>query len=152
MARLNLFLIGYVLSTFDFGSVQGFVTDLCYGVILVLSLLLTVALPYLQRWLRYVSPLLVFVVLGLLFIGVALHATFDYTTLSPLGGPPANSSQPPAPATAEWIAAPPLEQVEAGRTSCARCSPRGFRSWPSLLLAVVGIAAHSDLAGGPTAD
>ena len=62
LGALNLFLIGYVLSTFDFGSVQGFVTDLCYGVILVLSLLLTLALPYLQRWLRYVSPLLVFVV------------------------------------------------------------------------------------------
>ena len=88
LGALNLFLIGYVLSTFDFGSVQGFVTDLCYGVILVLSLLLTVALPYLQRWLRYVSPLLVFVVLGLVFTGVALHATYDYSTLSPHGAPP----------------------------------------------------------------
>ena len=64
LGALNLFLIGYVLSTFDFGTVQGFVTDLCYGLILVLSLLLTLALPYLQRWLRYVSPLIVFVVLG----------------------------------------------------------------------------------------
>ncbi len=73
------------MSTFDFGSVQGFVTDLSYGVILVLSLLLTVALPYLQRWLRYVSPLLVFVVLGLVFIGVALHATYDYTARSRAG-------------------------------------------------------------------
>src|SRR6185437_14929076 len=43
LGALNLFLIGYVLSTFDFGAVQGFVTDLSYGVILVLSLLLTVA-------------------------------------------------------------------------------------------------------------
>ena len=46
LGALNLFLIGYVLSTFDFGAVQGFVTDLSYGVILVLSLLMTVALPY----------------------------------------------------------------------------------------------------------
>ena len=86
LGALNLFLIGYVLSTFDFGAVQGFVTDLCYGLILVLSLLMTVALPYLQRWLRNVSPFLVFVVLGLLFIGVALHATYDYTALSPHAG------------------------------------------------------------------
>ena len=104
LGALNLFLIGYVLSTFDFGSVQGFVTDLCYGLILVLSLLLTVALPYLHRWLRHVSPLLVFIVLGLVFIGVALHATFDYTTLAAHDGAAAGSD--------DWIAAPPLEQVE----------------------------------------
>ena len=84
LGALNLFLIGYVLSTFDFGSVQGFVTDLSYGVILVLSLLLTVALPYLQRWLRYVSPLLVFVVLGLVFTGVALARDVRlYDSVSP---------------------------------------------------------------------
>jgi ribose transport system permease protein len=112
LGALNLFLIGYVLSTFDFGAVQGFVTDLSYGVILVLSLLLTLALPYLQRWLRHVSPLLVFVALGLVFVGVALHATFDYTTLSPFGGPPADGAAPIAPPPG--IAAPPLEQVEAG--------------------------------------
>ncbi len=139
LGALNLFLIGYVLSTFDFGSVQGFVTDLSYGVILVLSLLLTLALPYLQRWLRYVSPLLVFVVLGLIFVGVALHATFDYTTLSPLGGPPADSSQPPAPATAEWIAAPPLEQVEAGPDFLRTLLSTRLAQLAVVLLAVVGI-------------
>ena len=104
LGALNLFLIGYVLATFDFGSVQGFVTDLSYGVILVLSLLLTVALPYLHRWLRHVSPLLVFVALGLVFTGVALHATYDYTTLAPHSGVGA--------AGANWIAAPVLEQLE----------------------------------------
>jgi ribose transport system permease protein len=83
LGALNLFLIGYVLSTFSFGDVQGFVTDLCYGVILVLSLLLTLLLPLLSRWIRHVSPLPVFVVLGLVFTGVALHATFDYAGLPP---------------------------------------------------------------------
>ena len=82
LGALNLFLIGYVLATFNFGNVQGFVTDLCYGAILVLSLLLTLVLPHLQHWLRYISPLLVFVVLGLAFVGVALHAKFDYSDLS----------------------------------------------------------------------
>lgn len=78
LGALNLFLIGYVLATFNFGMVQGFVTDLAYGVILVLSLLLTVALPHVQRHARRLSPFLVFVVLSLLFAGVMLHAKHDY--------------------------------------------------------------------------
>lgn len=97
LGALNLFLIGYVLSTFSFGEVQGFVTDFCYGVILVLSLLLTVLLPRLQRWLRHVSPLLVFVVLGLLFGGVSLHATFDYSHLTPAAVNGAAATLPAAP-------------------------------------------------------
>ena len=137
LGALNLFLIGYVLSTFDFGSVQGFVTDLSYGVILVLSLLLTLALPYLQRWLRYVSPLLVFVVLSLVFIGVALHATYDYTTLSALGGPPADASQPAPPETAQWIAAPPLEQIEVGPDFLRSLFSTRLSQMAVLLLAVV---------------
>jgi hypothetical protein len=48
------------------------------------------------------------------FVGVALHATYDYTTLSPLGGAPADAAQTPPPVTADWIAAPPLEQVLTG--------------------------------------
>ena len=78
LGATNLFLIGYVLATFNFGGIQGFVTDLCYGVILVLSLLLTVALPYIQRFTRHLSPFLVFIVLGLGFAGVMLHEKFDY--------------------------------------------------------------------------
>jgi ribose transport system permease protein len=84
LGALNLFLIGYVLATFNFSDVQGFVTDLAYGAILVLSLLLTVILPRIQHWLRRISPLLMFVVLGLTFTGVALHATFDYSGLTHL--------------------------------------------------------------------
>ena len=79
LGATNLFLIGYVLATFNFGMVQGFVTDLAYGVILVLSLLLTVALPHLQRFVSRLSPFLVFVVLGILFAGVMLHAKHDYS-------------------------------------------------------------------------
>ena len=57
---------------------QGFVTDLAYGLILVLSLLLTIAIPSLQARIRNVSPFLIFVVLSLLFLGVILHAKYDY--------------------------------------------------------------------------
>ncbi len=126
LGALNLFLIGYVLSTFDFGSVQGFVTDLCYGVILVLSLLLTLALPYLQRWLRYVSPLIVFVLLGLIFVGVALHATYDYTTLAAYSGP--------APGA---IASPPLEEVVQGSDFLRSLFSTKLSQLAVLLLAIV---------------
>lgn len=102
----NLFLIGYVLSTFSFGSIQGFVTDLAYGVILVLSLLLTVALPYLQRWLRRLSPFLVFVVLASGFTGVMLHAKFDYDAIGQRADVPVVAT---AAASRDAVAAAPRE-------------------------------------------
>lgn len=78
LGAVDVFLIGYVLSTFDFGGVQGFVTQLAYGLILVLSLLVSVALPFIQRRIPYVSPFLVFVVLAVIFSGVMLHAKYDF--------------------------------------------------------------------------
>ena len=78
LGAMNLFLIGYVLATFSFGAVQGFVTDLAYGVILVLSLLLTVAIPWIQGRIKNISPTLIFIVLSILFAGVILHAKYDY--------------------------------------------------------------------------
>jgi len=149
LGALNLFLIGYVLSTFDFGAVQGFVTDLCYGLILVLSLLMTVALPYLQYWLRNVSPFLVFVVLGLLFTGVALHATYDYTALSPhAGAPPApvadqaagnqdDAAAPQRPPMNPEIFAPVLEQVQEGPDFARTLLSTRTSQLAVLLLAIV---------------
>lgn len=110
LGAVNLFLIGYVLSTFSFGAVQGFVTDLAYGIILVLSLLLTVAIPYLQARIRRVSPFLVFIVLSLLFIGVVLHATFDYTTAP--AAPTVNQPNAAKPLTAQFV----FEDAQAGPT------------------------------------
>jgi len=78
---LNLYLITYVLATFNFGAVQSFVTDLAYGAILVASLLLTTALPFIQRHIRNFSPLLYFVALSVVVFGVILHTTFDYAAL-----------------------------------------------------------------------
>ena len=79
---VNLYLINYVLATFNFGAVQSFVTDLAYGTILVASLLLTTALPVIQRYIRNFSPLLYFVVLAVVVFGVVLHTTFDYNALA----------------------------------------------------------------------
>ena len=78
LGAINLYLITFVLATFSFGAVQSFVTDLVYGTILVVALLLTLILPLIQRFLRNFSPLLYFVTLSVLVLGVILHATHEY--------------------------------------------------------------------------
>ena len=78
LGALNLFLIGYVLATFDFGPIQAFVTQLFYGLILVLSLLLTLLVPIIGRHVSFVSPYAAFVVLGVVVVGIMLQiSTYD---------------------------------------------------------------------------
>ena len=138
LGAVNLFLIGYVLATFSFGAVQGFVTDLAYGVILVLSLLLTVAIPWIQTRIKNISPTLIFIALSILFAGVILHAKYDYaqpsaspvaqersssaveTTPAPENQPSQKSAQVPAEAPA--VAAVPAVQTASPKIS----APTGF--------------------------
>jgi ribose transport system permease protein len=97
-----------VLATFSFGAVQGFVTDLAYGLILVLSLLLTVAIPWLQRRITNISPTIIFIVLSTLFAGVILHAKFDYSLPAPPAAVSDAAAPPPAappPAAPDAVAA-----------------------------------------------
>jgi len=77
LGAVNLYLITFVLATFNFGAVQSFVTNLAYGSILVISLLLTLIIPFIQRHIHNFSPVLYFVVLGVGVLGVILHATND---------------------------------------------------------------------------
>jgi ribose transport system permease protein len=79
LGAVNIYLITYVLATFNFGAVQSFVTDLAYGTILVLSLLLTVVLPHIRGVVQSISPLLFFVILSIIGLGVIIHATYDYS-------------------------------------------------------------------------
>ena len=69
LGALNIYLITYALSTFSFGMVQSFVTDMAYGVMLVLSLLISVALPHIQKHTRNLSPLVFFVILAVIALG-----------------------------------------------------------------------------------
>ena len=85
LGALNLYMITYVLSTFNFGTVQSFVTNLAYGTILVVSLLLTLLIPVIQRHIRNFSPLLYFVALSVVVLGIILHATFDYAAFGAAG-------------------------------------------------------------------
>lgn len=78
LGAVNLFLIGYVLSTFDFGAIQAFVTQLLYGLILVLSLLLTLLVPIIGRHVWFVSPYAAFIVLGAIVVAIMLQvSTYD---------------------------------------------------------------------------
>ncbi len=98
LGAVTLFLIGYVLSTFQFGAIQSFVTDLAYGTILVSSLLLTLLVPIVARHISFVSPYAAFIVLGTVVGGIILHvATYDTFVVAPsvtqaLADPAANQA------------------------------------------------------------
>lgn len=84
LGAVALFLIGYVLSTFQFGAIKSFVTDLAYGTILVSSLLLTLLVPLVARHISFVSPYAAFIVLATVVGGIILHvATYDSFVATP---------------------------------------------------------------------
>jgi ribose transport system permease protein len=141
LGAVNIYLITDVLATFSFGAVQSLVTDLCYGLILVLSLLITVALPHLQSRLRYVSPLLFFVALSIVILGVILHVTYDY------GSVPIVQSAAPPPS-----AAPPFVFEAASATVVGFAPPIYVRSIvfaTIVLLANPGAAARAGITVRP---
>jgi len=77
LGAVNLFLVGYVLATFNFGSVQAFVMQLFYGLILILSLLLTLLVPVIARYLAAITPFTAFVVLGCIVLGIMLKVSAE---------------------------------------------------------------------------
>jgi hypothetical protein len=90
LGALNIYLITYALSTFNFGTVQSYVTDLAYGVMLVVSLLISVAVPQLRKYISNLSPLVFFVILAVIALGVIMHTSMDQQ-LAPLVGFAASS-------------------------------------------------------------
>ena len=81
LGALNLYLIGYVLATFNFGAVQAFVTQMAYGLILMASLLLTLLVPVVGRHVSFISPWGAFVVLATGVVGIMLHVATSATYL-----------------------------------------------------------------------
>lgn len=73
LGAVSLWLIGYVLSTFNFGAIQAFMTQMVYGLILVLSLLLTLLVPVIGRYVSFISPWSAFLVLAVVVIGIMLQ-------------------------------------------------------------------------------
>ncbi|MCG8361393.1 MAG: ABC transporter permease [Kiloniellales bacterium] len=85
LGAVNLYLIGYVLSTLNFGAVQAFVTQMSYGVILVLSLLLTLLVPIVGRHISFISPWGAFLVLSTVVVGILLQVATSAIYLPPDG-------------------------------------------------------------------
>ncbi len=81
LGALNLYLIGFVLATFNFGAVQAFVTQMAYGLILMASLLLTLLVPVVGRHIRFISPWGAFVVLAAVVTGIMLQVATSGTYL-----------------------------------------------------------------------
>jgi ribose transport system permease protein len=119
LGATNLFLIGYVLATFQFGAVQGFATQLLYGLTLIASLLLTMLVPIVGRYISFISPFAAFIVLGIVVAGIVLEVSTAQTyggagPISVASGdlvhrylifPPAGDTQPVA------IALSPLQKL-----------------------------------------
>jgi ribose transport system permease protein len=118
LGAVNIYLITYVLATFNFGAVQSFVTDLAYGTILVLSLLLTIVLPHIRGVVHSISPLLFFVILSIIGLGVIIHATYDYSPPPPAaaaaGSGEATTTTSAATTTAATPAAPTMPTAGTG--------------------------------------
>lgn len=77
LGALNIYLVTYVLATFNFGTLQSFVTDLAFGLMLVVSLLISLFVPELQRRVRGLSPLIFFILMSIPALGVIIHRTRD---------------------------------------------------------------------------
>ncbi len=132
LGALNLYLITFVLATFNFGAVQSFVTNLAYGSILVISLLLTLLIPVIQRYIRNFSPFLYFVALAVVVLGVILHGTFDYTAFEA-------ASLPVGPMDLQASLIAPLEiAVSSPETEALRAQAAPLIS-AALLLVVIAV-------------
>lgn len=131
LGALNLYLINLVLSTFSFGAVQSFVTNLAYGTILVISLLLTLIIPFLQRHFRRFSPLLYFVVLSVIGLGITLYASF---------APPAPATPPAAPAAIVRPLQPiPTEKLFVAPLEVAKLTPDDIALREAAAPIVIGV-------------
>lgn len=88
LGAVNLYLIGFVLATFNFGAVQAFVTQMAYGVILVLSLLLTLLVPVIGRHIAFITPWGAFLALGVVVLGIMLQVSTmgTYLPAEPVAG------------------------------------------------------------------
>jgi ribose transport system permease protein len=131
LGALNLYLINLVLSTFSFGAVQSFVTNLAYGTILVISLLLTLIIPFLQRHFRRFSALLYFVILSVIGLGITLYASF---------APPAPATPPAAPAAIVRPLQPiPTEKLFVAPLEVAKLTPDDIALRDAAAPIVIGI-------------
>jgi len=73
----NLYLINYILVTFRFERLQSFVSDLSYGAVLVIALLVSLILPYVQRVTKGLSVMVFFILMSFAGLFVVIHQVYD---------------------------------------------------------------------------
>ena len=86
LGSINIYLINFILSTFRFERFQSFVTDLSYGAVLVASLLILIALPYIQKAFKKLSVFVFFIIGTLGATAVLIHMKYDQVTRGTVGG------------------------------------------------------------------
>jgi ribose transport system permease protein len=77
LGALILYLINYTLVTFQFERLQSFVSDLSYGGVLVIALLISLTLPFVQRITKNLSVFVFFILMSIAGLGVIVHTTQD---------------------------------------------------------------------------
>jgi ribose transport system permease protein len=73
----NLYLINYILVTFRFERLQSFVSDLSYGAVLVIALLVSLILPHVQRVTKGLSVVVFFILMSFAGLFVVIHSVYD---------------------------------------------------------------------------
>jgi len=73
----TLYLINYILVTFRFERLQSFVSDLSYGAVLVIALLVSLILPHVQRVTKGLSVMVFFILMSFAGLFVVLHSVYD---------------------------------------------------------------------------
>ena len=73
----TLYLINYILVTFRFERLQRFVSDLSYGAGLVIALLVSLLLPYVQRVTKGLSVMVFFILMSFAGTFVIMHQVYD---------------------------------------------------------------------------
>ena len=77
LGALILYLINYTLVTFQFERLQSFVSDLSYGGVLVIALLISLTLPFVQRITKNLSVFVFFILMSIAGLAVIVHTTQD---------------------------------------------------------------------------
>jgi len=77
LGALILYLINYSLVTFQFERLQSFVSDLSYGGVLVIALLISLTLPFVQRITKNLSVFVFFILMSIVGLAVIVHTTQD---------------------------------------------------------------------------
>ena len=77
LGALNLYLINYILVTFRFERLQSFVSDLSYGAVLVIALMVSLILPYVTRVTKGLSVMVFFILMAFAGLFVMIHQVYD---------------------------------------------------------------------------